>query len=514
MKAIIVDDEKHVREGLLLLADWAKFGIDTILEATNGEEATKLISEHQPAIIFTDMRMPRFDGIELLKWIDSANMNSKTIVISGYGDFKYTKNCITYGGFNYILKPINPVELNETLSRAVEEWNKENHDRLSTLENEKVVWDHLLSSCLDKSKLSKRIVSQIEKEFHVDVSVASYTIALIPMKMLIHKRYNEDFEGAFSAILTVCKEVLRSCSIQGVAFRNLLKEEELAILLWGDSDGADVMAKVISQIHQRKNVLCNVAIGPSSHQLVKAYETASTLLKQINLLDDNGVVIENILHPDVVHLFNYSEEIKWAIQSGSVDQIDSILERIFKVFKERKAFTWEQLETWEIQFDLLKEHWIKEYEIHKRDSLYKGINYWHDDGRFSLEAFQQEKKKEFHELINLVYNCKFQKEKNSMQLIEEYVRNNYQKNIKLQEIAERFFLSREYISRKFKREYQETITDYVTRIRIEKAKELLENPYLKIYDVAEAVGYQNDKYFIKVFKKIEGQTPSEFRNSF
>nr|WP_223292455.1 AraC family transcriptional regulator [Salipaludibacillus neizhouensis] len=101
-----------------------------------------------------------------------------------------------------------------------------------------------------------------------------------------------------------------------------------------------------------------------------------------------------------------------------------------------------------------------------------------------------------------------------MQLIEEYVRNNYQKNIKLQEIAERFFLSREYISRKFKREYQETITDYVTRIRIEKAKELLENPYLKIYDVAEAVGYQNDKYFIKVFKKIEGQTPSEFRNSF
>jgi two-component system response regulator YesN len=515
MKAIIVDDEKHVREGLLLLAEWERFGIKTILEATNGEEAIKLISEHQPAIIFTDMRMPRFDGIELLKWIDAAKVNAKTIVISGYDDFKYTKNCITYGGFDYILKPINPEELNETLSRAVQEWNKENQDRLSTLENEKVVWDHLLSSSLDKAKLPTRIVNQIKKEFQVDVLFASYTVALIPMKMLIHKKYDGDFERAFYDVLTVCNKVLRSSNNnQGVAFRNLLKEEELAILLWGEADGSDLITKVVSRIHQQLNVICHVAKGQSSHHLVKAYESASTFLRKINLLEHKDRATENSLHHEVVHLFDYTEEIKWAIQTGSIDQIDTILERLFMKFKERNDFTLEQLETWEIQFDLLKEHWIKEYEIHKRESLYKGINYWRDNGRFSFKDFQEEKKKEFHQLINLAYNCKFQKEKNSVQMIEEYVRNNYQKDIKLQEIADRFFLSREYISRKFKQEYQETITDYVTRIRIEKAKELLENPYLKIYDVAEAVGYQNDKYFIKVFKKIEGQTPSEFRNSF
>jgi len=111
-----------------------------------------------------------------------------------------------------------------------------------------------------------------------------------------------------------------------------------------------------------------------------------------------------------------------------------------------------------------------------------------------------------------VYNVQFKKEKNNVQMIEEYLSANYHKDIKLQDIADQFFLSREYISRLFKREYKETITDYLTKIRIEKAKELLENPYLKIYDIAYSVGYQNDKYFIKVFKKLVGSTPNEYRS--
>jgi YesN/AraC family two-component response regulator len=239
MKAIIVDDEKHVREGLLLLAEWERFEIKTILEAADGNEAMDLITKHHPEIIFTDMNMPRCDGIDLLKWIHTSNPNAMTIVVSGYDDFKYTKHAITYGSFDYILKPINPMELNETLERAVKKWNAQN---------------------------------------------------------------------------------------------------------------------------------------------------------------------------------------------------------------------------------------------------------------------------------NTVPADEFSHEKNTVQMIEEFLRDNYQKDIKLQEIADRFFLSREYISRRFKQETQETLTDYLMKIRVEKAKELLGNPTIKIYQVAEAVGYQNDKYFIKVFKKMEGITPKEYRN--
>lgn len=250
MKAIIIDDEKHVREGLLLLGEWEKHGIETILEAEDGNDAIKLISEHRPAIIFTDMRMPKRDGISLLKWIHSSELLSKTIVVSGYDDFDYMRNAITYKSFDYILKPIDPEILNETLDRAVKEWN----------------------------------------------------------------------------------------------------DEALARL----------------------------------------------------------------------------------IKNGDSQKQDDITQK---------------------------------------------------------------------------------EEKNNMQKIEEYLRHHFQEDINLQDIADRFYLNRDYISRKFKQEFNETITDYLTKIRIENAKELLGNPNKKIYEIAYQVGYQNEKYFSKVFKKQTRITPNEYRNS-
>lgn len=250
MKAIIIDDEKHVREGLLLLGEWEKHGIETILEAEDGNDAIKLISEHRPAIIFTDMRMPKRDGISLLKWIHSSELLSKTIVVSGYDDFDYMRNAITYKSFDYILKPIDPEILNETLDRAVKEWN----------------------------------------------------------------------------------------------------DEALARL----------------------------------------------------------------------------------IKNGDSQKQDDITQK---------------------------------------------------------------------------------EEKNNMQKIEEYLRHHFQEDINLQDIADRFYLNRDYISRKFKQEFNETITDYLTKIRIENAKELLGNPNKKIYEIAYQVGYQNEKYFSKVFEKQTRITPNEYRNS-
>lgn len=246
MKAIIVDDEKHVREGLLLLANWNEFGITTILEAGDGEEAMTLISEHKPEIIFTDMNMPKVDGISLLKWIHSVNLSSKTIVVSGHDDFEYMRNAIYYNSFDYILKPIDPELLNEALERAVNEWKK----------------------------------------------------------------------------------------------------------------------------------------------------NTSSLGDALEVVVDSKVEEEPI-----------------------------------------------------------------------------------------------------------------------MKKIGEYLKKNYQYEINLQEIADSFYLSREYISRRFKQEFNETITDYLTRIRVEKAKELLKNQHLKIYEIAYQVGYQNEKYFSKVFKKLVGCTPNEYRSS-
>ena len=215
----------------------------------------------------------------------------------------------------------------------------------------------------------------------------------------------------------------------------------------------------------------------------------------------------------LVHLLDYSEDIKWAIQSGNTANMDAILERIYNLYLQSHHLSWEQLRIWENQFVILRQHWLKEYQINQQVQLYSGESLWDDNGRFSFDKFKAEKKKEFHDLINTLYHAKYQKEKNTIQQIEEYIRKNYQKDLNLRDISAMFYLSREHISRRFRQEFNETITDYVMKIRMEKAKELLENPHLKIYEIANKVGYQNEGYFSRLFKKIMGFTPNEYRSS-
>jgi two-component system, response regulator YesN len=97
MKALIVDDEKHVREGIKILGDWEQNGIDEIYEAGNGEEAIHLIQKYKPEIIFSYMKIPKMDGVNLLEWIKENQPTSKTIVVTGYDDYHYMRKAIHFG---------------------------------------------------------------------------------------------------------------------------------------------------------------------------------------------------------------------------------------------------------------------------------------------------------------------------------------------------------------------------------------------------------------------------------
>jgi two-component system response regulator YesN len=522
MKAIIIDDEKHVREGLLLLGEWDRFGIHEIFEAKDGEEAKTLILEHRPEIIFTDMNMPKLDGIQLLKWLHDKEINSKTIVVSGYDDFHYMRNAITYGSFDYILKPIEPDVLNETLERATKEWKKQALMRESTLENTRVMneikplyWDHLFTGIITKPTIPAEAKEKIQKEFGINLTEVQCTITLLSIKSIISRYFEGDKDLAFFTTLNICNEIAWS-NRNGVCFRNVNKEDEIIILLWNHKNQFDLLEKIQACIFKYCHIKMTMAVGKPSQQLQETYQSALQTMLKHNIVEANKkkiVSYQDISSSPLLHILDYTQEIMWALQSGSIEQMDEVLNRIFHSLQLTHILSFEQIQVWENQFELLRKKWLKEYNINEQISQYNGKDYWEDDGSFSYEKFKQEKRKEFHELIHSLYKVKYQKEKNSIQEIELFLRNNYERDIPLQEIADRFYLSREYISRRFKAEYNETITNYLTNIRIEKAKELLENPHLKIYEISFKVGYQNEKYFSKVFKKAVGLTPNEYRVS-
>lgn len=520
MKAIIIDDEKHVRDGLTLLAEWEKHGIQTILEAEDGEQAIDIIKEHRPEIIFTDMRMPRRDGISLLKWLHSSDFTSKTIVVSGHDDFEYMRNALLYKSFDYILKPIEPEILNETLGKAVKEWNEQARTRKFRMEEGQVLnevkplyRDRLFSNLCQTGNLSVSLENKVKNEYGISLNHQELMVAMIPVNPIILKAFQGEKELAFFTLSNICNEML-SKSNDGVCFRNINSEEELVILFWNARNAAYLLQEIQSIIFQYIKCSTILALGDKSENIKEAYESSRSVLLKHDLLIQKKIVTQiDVSKKRLLHLLDHSNELQLAIRSGSTVQMEAQVKKLINMLETECTLSLEQVKMWENQFNLLKNNWLKEYEINSDSALYQGINYWNEDGTFSFEKFTKEKNEEFKELIKTLSNTKYQKEKNSMQRIEEYLQQHYQEDITLQEIADRFFLSREYISRKFKQDYQSTLTDYLTNIRMEKAKMLLANPYLKIYEVAYGVGYQNEKYFSKVFKKHQGFTPNEYRHS-
>lgn len=516
-----MDDEKHVRDGLLILAQWERYGITEIFEAEDVDQAIALITEHQPEIVFTDMRMPKKDGISLLKWIDTTGLDCKTIVVSGYDDFQYMRNAIFYKSFDYLLKPIDPDILNETLERAVTEWKENANRRKSQMEDNKVInevkplyVDNLFTKLISgTTPLSPEVIKKVSAKCHITMKNQGFTIGILPIQPFLKLQFREDQELIHFMIINICNEILHGNN-RGIAFRNVERDDELVILIWEQQNTTALMERIHSSIYKASRVNCTIAIGEQARHIPEAYNSALHVFLTYSLIDQpKGMVnYENVVDKKLVHLLDYSEDIKWAIQSGNTANMDAILERIYNLYEQSHHLSWEQLRIWENQFVILRQHWLKEYQIHQQVRLYSGENLWDDHGHFSFDRFKAEKKKEFHDLINTLYHAKYQKEKNTIQQIEEYIRNNYQKDLNLRDISAMFYLSREHISRRFRQEYNETITDYVTKIRMEKAKELLENPHLKIYEIANKVGYQNEGYFSRLFKKMMGYTPNEYRS--
>ncbi len=129
MIAMIVDDEKHVRDAIKLLVPWTTFGIDTVLEAQDGAEAVEMLRQHRPQLVFTDMMMPLMNGMELMAWLSEHLPSAKTIVISGHDEFDLVRHAIKHGGVDYILKPIDAEQLVETTQKTVALIRKEQDER-------------------------------------------------------------------------------------------------------------------------------------------------------------------------------------------------------------------------------------------------------------------------------------------------------------------------------------------------------------------------------------------------
>jgi len=522
MKVVIVDDELHVREGIKLLGEWDKYEISDIYEAGNGEEAIQLIQTYDPEIIFSDMKMPKMDGTQLLEWIKENQPDSKTIVVTGYDDYHYMRKAIHFGSFDYLLKPIDPEVLNQTLEKAVTEWKKEeenrkkNKSRYQLLNEMKPVYrDRKLTQLMNSNILDEDLYN----EFGLH-QAQKYEVALVQMNGMIFQAFQGDRDLAYFTVLNVINEILRQNDC-GIGFRYLSNKGEILVVFWNMFEEiAECLDQIYQAIKDTVGICCLIALGDpvkNSH-LIHSYHHAKQVLLSGNILseaEDKIFLHETSQGNAFINLMVYSSDIELAVQAGEINAFEGIIAYAIKEFRRLGYLSLKQLYEFEKEYQVICNQWLKKYDISlstPTDVEAKIRLYINENGAFQVEKFFNQKKREISLFLKIVKRQKLRKSLNSIYEIEKYLQTHYDRDVKLQEIADRFYLSREYISRKFKQEFGENISDYIVKFRMEKAKNLLTNSQLKIYEIANMIGYQDDKYFRKVFKKVEGITPNEFRN--
>ncbi|WP_223589376.1 response regulator transcription factor [Neobacillus bataviensis] len=525
MKVLIVDDEKHVRDGIKLLGEWEKNGIKETFEAGNGEEAIQLIKKIKPEIIFSDMKMPKMDGTQLLEWIKDNQPNSKTIVVTGYDDYHYMRKALHFGSVDYLLKPIDPEILNQTLEKAVMEWKKEEADRKKKESSSQLI--NQMKPVYRDRKLTQFLNGDNMKEddyqefgFHLS---QNYLVALVKINGKTIETFQGDRDLTYFTILNVINEILLENDC-GIGFRYLSNKGEIVIIFWKKFQYIDeLLAQIYHSLRNALNVSCPIAIGKpvqKSTKMLDSYQHAKQVLLNSNILERNEkrVYREDVLQIDALrNLMAYSSSVDLAVQAGEIEAFHEVIRQIESDYTENGYLSLSQLLQFENEYLVISRKWFKTYNLlfKASENIEKRVGSFFDEhGAFQLEEYKQRKKREISNFLKKVKRSTQQKNSNIIYDIEKYLQANFDQDVKLQEISDHFYISREYISRKFKQEFNVNISDYIVRIRMERAKALLKNRQLKIYEIAGMIGYQDDKYFRKVFKKVEGVTPNEYRESF
>jgi two-component system, response regulator YesN len=530
MRALIIDDEKHAREAVRQIVPWSDLGIEEVMEAPDGPTAIIMISNARPELIFMDMDMPVMDGVEMLQWLKQHIPHAKVIIISGHYDMGYIQPAFVYGGVDYILKPISREQLKAAAERAMSAWLVEEQER--KLRDQQNLQLNMLRPLYWEKKLSELAAgtceyAEISDELEAEIGLPSLTrdcrAAIFKLQGLDQRfaaRFKGDLRLISFALENVCNEMLMN-DRTGYAFRRWQTGGEIIMLLWSDLRRAEnKLQDIQASLKRLYGLTLHFGLSdicPFPAALRDTLEQAERALDERNLLEPHRYI--HTMHAGYATrqesstLLKYSEIFKYAVLSGSSEKIEAVVEAWEFEVRKRERITRMDVKLWQEQFaDMIGR--LKK-ELFKEST---GPSQAEPGFPFMAEEAEVIKGWKAYLYINLLELSKHfrlvrQRDGQLVRDIKRYLEDNYTKEITLQQLADHFFLSRENVSRKFKLVSSENLSDYLTTLRVNKAKELLTSTEMRLSEIAGLVGFQDEKYFGRVFKKAVGKTPSEYRKA-
>jgi len=487
MKIAVVDDEERIRAGLAKLIEQAGERCEVVAVCSGAADLFERIEAGAvPELVITDIKMPGMNGLELIAKLRRELPSARCAVISGFDDFAFAKQAMRYGVEDYLLKPIDPQELSEMLARmqaAIEE-----EAGRSTADFEKrlrllLVPDEGAMPGPFREEAARELQGHpLFREAYAVVRVRTEPAAppreLRDALAVVGRPWTAlEFGGAMTVIVSIRL-----------------------------TDHYDTIREQGQTLMQRMSALRHVRIGASEPfrgpiWLPKAAEQAEAALHRAWFAPGRHAFadflhLEKAAEPAAHPFVLFDRAGRAALTRSDWEGVNEALVGWWGEWM-RACPSWDELrEGCEGVLALLGE---KESFEPRR----------YADRQACAAAFFAAAHEKFRRLREQ------RQESRAVEAVKAYIAQHYAEEIELCKIAEAVFLTPSYLSKLFKTETGETITDYLIFVRMERAKALLrERPSLKTYEVGELVGYTDPAYFNKAFKKATGSTPKEFRERF
>lgn len=531
IKVMVADDEIRICKLIINLINWEELGMEIVGVADNGIDALHMIEQEEPDLVITDIRMPGCDGLELIGKAKKHNDKLEFIIISGYGEFSYAQKAIEYGVKDYLCKPINKDSLYKALCRVKEAITKQNHQ--SNLEKEyadiKKDMGKIRASFVKNLILfnaeggTESSLEEINQNYYFHFREGAFQVVAIKIDGRSEARKN------IAEFHTKLAESLQSL-FQGLTYELeiITNSSNLYVLLNYDPAEKEKIEAVLQRtLNEFKSRLTTfgllITIGHGEavtalRMIPAAIEAAKQAIDDRILKGTGRIIRSSGSKPgetyDEEQFCEFTKKFTKAVELLDFAEITKVINHLKEdLSRERiggSALKRLVREIGNTYYITMRNNQIKVADaVEEQEQLEKAI-----DHCYSLELLFQELVQHIGVSLKKLAEDKAQKNLGQIREAKIYIEENYMKNITLEDLGSYLGFNPSYFSSLFKKETGSTFLEYLSKVRIEKAKELLKEPGLRIQDVCLMVGYNDVKYFTKLFIKHTGLKPKEFRKIF
>lgn len=481
---LIVEDEKMIRQGIKTMIQRSGVPVEVIIECANGEMALEVIREQNVDVMFTDIRMPKMDGIELVKQMQSCEHVPLAVAISGYDDFSYAVEMLRNGVREYILKPVEREKIAEVLQKLNEEimHNQEKVKQNKRLGYQQVKHLMLLESMTEEEV--RTLEQQYEKEFYEGAyAVCSSNCRVRGEMQTDNYIYLSDVEG--SDIFVVPKETVE------LLLKNELKDGYVGVSGLHQGLGELRTAYLESQ-KMRKRAFCQnqtvVWAGEETEHIPER------LIQQAERLTTDAAKLQRVQ----------------LIGTDRREELEKVWRQFFYEVKNGRISP-EQYESCMAEFFHETAKTYRNAVEKDAEALQRCREIFHED---CMDMYEEQ----FTTWILNLQECignQLDVNRNSQKIKQavEYIEQNYASDLNMAVVSNHISMNYSLFSYSFKQYTGSNFVNYLKDIRMREAKRLLAETDMRIIEISQAVGYENEKHFMKIFKASCGVSPSEYRKN-